>query len=215
MKFIIPKQSFLEVGQKALLRWALCYKNGDVFEGQHGWWKCKDFLNDVVVYLRTGKEFGIYGFNNKAQINEEGGYLALKNVPAFFEDNLLLLNEQLLSMGLEPIECFAGAGEVEKVVLVPSFYWTNTFFISMITSLIRSCVYKKASTFAECVAEEPTLQGYDTKMWGLLQPENFDKMNELMFLNYQYDGTKLDSCDTYLIHNAGLQSWTNSWKVTV
>ena len=214
MNFIIPHQSFSEIGQKAPLRWALCYKDGDTFQGQHGWWKCKDFLNDVVVYLQTGKEFGIYGFNNVAKINEEGGYLALKHVPVFFEDNLLLLNEQLLSMGLEPIECFAGEGEVDKVVLVPTFYWTNTFFISMITSLIRSCVYKKAETFSQCVAEEETLSGFYDKMMGLLTFNNFDKMNELMFLNYQYSSATPD-CSTYNIHNAGLQSWCKSWKETV
>ena len=211
MKFTIPHQSFSEVGQKAPLRWALCYKDGDSFEGQHGWWKCKDFLNDTVVYLRTGQEFEIYGYENKAKINDEGGYLALKNVPAFFEDNLIMLNEQLLSVGLEPIECFNGEGEVEKVVLVPSFYWSNTFFISFITSLIRSCVYAKTTAFIDCINKEETLTGYFNKAWDKLKPEHFDRMNELMFLNYQYNAKDLGKCDTYLIHNAGLQSWCNSW----
>jgi len=36
-------------------------------------------------------------------------------------------------------------------------------------------------------------------------------MNQLIFLNYQYSGINLPDAN-YTIHNAGMQSWSNSWK---
>ncbi len=209
MKITIPTQGFSEIDQKAPLRWALTYRDGDVFAGQHGWWKCKDFLNDVVIYLQTGMEFGIYGFNNKAKLNEDGGYVALKNVPEFFEHNLALLNEWLIERGFTPID-YMHEGD-SHVILIPTEYWQNTFYISAITSLIRSCVYAKHDTFDECMAEEPTLQGFGTKLMMQLLPENTEKFNNLLFLSYQYNrDNQPPAHSTHIYHNAGLQSWINS-----
>lgn len=213
MKITIPSTSYLEVYQKAPLRWALCYFDGTDYVGQHGWWKCKDFLNDLVIYLHRGKQFDMYGFNNKAKINEEGGYFALKNVPSFFENNLALLNEHLINKGFDPIELHPHKdGPTECVILIPSMYFGNTFLISVITSYIRACVYEACNTFEECVKNEPTLMGYFDKVEEVLTLENIPMMNEVLFLNYQHNGTKPIN-DTYAVHNAGLQSWLNSWAM--
>lgn len=212
MKFNIPSQSFAEVPQTAPLRWALGYINGDVFEGQHGWWKCKDFLNDVVIYLKTGKNFDMYGFNNKAKLNEEGGYLALKNVPDFFGDNLTLLNKHLLNKGFAPIDYVDVDDKVvDGYILIPSMYWENTFLISVITSYIRACVYSKCSSWEECVKNESTLTGFYSKVEEQLTLDNLPILNKTLYLNYQYNGT-MPINDTYAVHNAGLQSWLNSWN---
>lgn len=213
MKFNIPSQSFSEVSQKAPLRWALCYReDATTFTGQHGWWKCKDFLNDTVVYLATGKEFSIYGYKNVAKINEEGGWVALKNVPEFFEHNLAILNEWLLDRGFTPIDYLhISGGAVEHAIMIPREYWGNTFFISVITSLIRACVYEKGDDLEKFVFNEPTLMEYWHQVKALLKPEHTEYFNKLLFVNYQYDSSNHPaSYDTHVYHNAGLQSWINS-----
>lgn len=211
----IPKGGYSEVSQTAPLRWVMMHEQDGTLTAQHTWWKCKDFLNDVVVFLRTGQQFGIYGFNNTAKINDAGGYLALKHVPPFFAKTLKLLNEYLGSKKLPkimPVDTDK-AQDVEWVLLVPSFYWTSTFAISLITSLIRACVYADESTFKKCVAHESTLEGYFDRTMALFVPENFTKIEQLIYLNYQYSFKKPPaSSSTHIIHDAGLQSWTNSWK---
>ena len=212
MKFNIPHQTFAEVPQKAPLRWALGYINDDTFEGQHGWWKCKDFLNDTVIYLRTGKEFSVHSYQNKAKINEDGGYVALKNVPDFFEHNLALLNEHLINKGFDPIELLHESGDgVECVILIPTMYWDNTFLISVITIIYRDCVYKKCDSWEDCVKNESTLNVYYDKVENVLKLENLELLHHTMYLNYQYNGTQPIN-DSYTVHNAGLQSWLNSWQ---
>jgi len=209
----IPSQSFAEVGQKAPLRWAVCYADGKTLIGQHGWWKCKDFLNDSVVYLDTGKEFGVYGYNNKLKINDEGGYVALKHVPKFFASNVAVLNAWLKKRGFAELSLHEHDGNlgVEAVILIPTIYWKNTFLISIITSLIRACVFQEEKTVEAMMAHEDTFNNYTDKVLPLFVPENVDKMNQLLFLNYQYSGRKMLD-NTYNIHNAGMQSWSNSWK---
>jgi hypothetical protein len=209
MKIIIPSANYSEIDQKAPLRWALTYRDGDTFTGQHGWWKCKDFLNDVVVYLQTGKEFEIYGFKNKAKLNDDGGYMALKNVPAFFEHNLALLNEFLIERGFPPLD-YLREGD-SHILLIPTEYWTNTFFISVITSLIRACVYQQCETFEHCMVNEPTLKGFSSKMLEQFKLENVEKFNNLLFLSHQYNNSNHPpSYSTHVYHNAGLQSWLTS-----
>lgn len=210
----IPSGSYAEVGQKSPLRWSVLYvENDGTAVGQHAWWKCKDFLNDSVVFLRTGKKFGIYGYTNELKINDGLSYIALKNVPAFFEKNLALLNKWLEAKKFPPIqvvEAEVGATDVERVIGVPTLYWGNTFLISVITSLIRSCVYVEATTFDKCVKEEPTLSGYWEKVQAAMDISKVGEMDVRLFVNYQYDGKLLKKTPTHTIHNAGLQTWINS-----
>ena len=205
--------SYVEVGQVNPLRWRLCFKNGDKLTPQSNWWKCKDFMNDVVIYLRTGKVFSVYSFHNEQKINEEGGYMALKNVHQDFEWNLPILNKYLESKGFPGLSLVPHQAEDDTthVVLIPTIYWQNTFYISYITALIRSCCFGKCATIEELASKEEYLQ----HLWFEQLDNMFDKkltakMNELIYINYQYDGKKLDN--TYNIHNAGMQTWYNSAK---
>lgn len=209
----IPNISYAEVSQKSPMRWCVLKVEADGSAvGQHSWWKCKDFLNDSVMYLRTGKEFPMYGYSNKLVLNDFGAYVALKSIPDFFEDNLGHLNNWLVERGLPEILWFdhdEGCG-VEAVIGIPKEYWDSTFAISAITSLIRSCVYKKmVNNVSELFAQEPTLNGFMENVDKIFKPVNFPMFNELIYKNYQYDG-KGDNKNTYTIHNAGLQSWINS-----
>jgi hypothetical protein len=212
----IPSASYAEVSQKSDMRWAVVHVNEEgVATGQHGWWKCKDFLNDSVIFLATGREFPMYGYQNKLTLNEEGAFVALKNIPDFFKDNLAHLNHFLAGRDMPPIswvEHDKGC-KVEAVIIIPTFYWESTFTISAITSMIRSCVYKKISSMEEGFAEEPTLKGYIEKLLPVFVVSNRPIWKGLLFKNYQYDGStkeKVFAAGTTTIHNCGLQSWLNS-----
>jgi hypothetical protein len=208
----IPSSSYAEVGQKAPLRWCVLDVADDgTAVGQHGWWKCKDFLNDSVIYLHTGKEFNMYGFQNKLKLNCGEAFVALKNVPEFFEENLGYLNEWLAErdMPLIVVDLHDGGCGVEKVITIDEYYFSSTYTISVITSLIRSCVYKKmVNDISECFAQEPTLVGYMDKVDKCFTRANDALFKKLLYKNYQY--SQETPGDTYTIHNAGLQSWTNS-----
>lgn len=209
----IPSQSFCEVPQKSPLLWSVLFvDDAGNAEGQHGWWKCKDFLNDSVVYLRTGKEFPMYGYKNKLKLNEDGAYVALKNIPKFFEENLGYLNTWLVERNLEPITWHEHDGNfgVQAVIGIPTDYWQSTFTISAITSLIRCCVYKQlVNNIDELFNEEPTLNGYIDSVKKIFIPDNMPMFKQLIYKNYQYDGSNVNT-PNHTIHNAGLQSWINS-----
>lgn len=204
---------YSEVSQVNPLRWRLCLRDGDKLIPQSNWWKCKDFLNDVVIYLRTGHVFSVYSFNNEQKINEEGGYMALKNVHESFEKNLPVLNGYLLSKGfpgLSLVPCKA-TDETTHVVLIPTVYWQNTFYISYITALIRSCCFKEESTIEKLVEHEHYLQGgWFKKLDKMFETKYTEEMNKHIFINYQYSGKNKDFSNTYSIHNAGMQTWYNS-----
>lgn len=210
----IPCTHYSEVAQTNPMRWACLFLEDNVFVPQSGWWKCKDFLNDVVIYHELGKEFPMYGFQNKVKLNDEGGFVALKDVPVHFHDNLGVLNTWLVEKGFEPIlivSDFEKAFDVATILLIPRTYWKNTFLISIITSLIRSCAFAKATTVKQLVKKEATFNSYWEKVDALFVPQNLDKMNQLVFINYQYSKKTLPGSE-YTYHNAGMQTWSNSWK---
>jgi hypothetical protein len=211
--FSVSSEPYCEVSQVNPLRWRVCLKEGDNLVPQSDWWKCKDFLNDVIIHLRTGKVFGIYGFKNNHKINEEGGYMALKEVHQAFEDNLVLLNGYLKKKEFPTIEVVPHDGKedgTEKVVLIPSLYWQNTFYISFITAAIRACCFNKHTDVIKMMNDEEKFQGgWFAKVDKYLDRKYTDKMNELMYLNYQYS-SKTGFDHTHCIHNAGIQSWISS-----
>jgi hypothetical protein len=217
LKIVNPLKTFTgysEVPQVNPMRWRLCLKKDDTVIPQSNWWKCKDFLNDVVVYLRTGKVFSVYSFNNEQKINEEGGYMALKFVAKCFDENLPVLNKYLESKGFPTLTNCTFDGTVdgtEKLLLIPPIYWQNTFYISYITALIRSCCFKKHTDMKHMVEEEQYLKdGKFATFDKYLDTKLIEKMNELVYINYQCSGPGTGYDNTYNIHNAGICTWHES-----
>jgi len=209
----MPPDSYAEVSQKAPLRWAMIVEQEDgTWAGEHNWWKCKDFLNDVVFYLRTGKEFPMYGFKNKVTKQDSHYTFALKHIPNYFEDNLGYLNNFLVNLGHPDIGFAADiqGHDAECAIFIPAYYFTNTFYISLITSLIRSCVYQPIVNGDDMTMfrTEPTLVDYLDQALEQFLPEMKEKKDALIYRNYQYNGNNVGG--TYTIHNAGLQSWIDS-----
>ena len=204
--------SYAEVSQTSPMRWRvyLANKNG-VLTAQSNWWKCKDFLNDTVFFLETGYAFSIYGYNGGYQVNDKIVYVGVKNIPENvpFLDNLKVLNAFLKDQEMPEVEVYTVEG-VQYMLGIPRMYFENTFYISAITSLIRGCVYAPVSTIQDIMSIEPTTKSvkYQTSIKKWLTPKTREKFREILYLNYQYHGKEFQG--EYAIHNAGLQSWTNS-----
>ena len=204
--------SYSEVNQPSPMRWRVYFADKDnVLHPQSNWWKCKDFLNDVVFYLATGKVFSIWSFNNEHQVNDEVVYMGLKAIPDHvpFIDNLKILNkfldqQQMPSVGIVDVE------GVQYMLTIPRIYFENTFYVSAITSLIRGCVYGTVKTVDDIFVAEGTINNpkYKTSVIKWLSPQTREKFKKLLYLNYQYSGHKFVTDSA--IHNAGLQAWTNS-----
>jgi hypothetical protein len=207
---------YSEIPQRSPMRWRLLQKvDSTTLVDQTLALKCKDFFNDVVIYKRTGEQFSIYGFNNKVEFTDGGMYTAITNIdaPSFFP-NLTTINVYLESKGLPPIAVLESATKDVHILHIPETYWDNTFFISMVSSLIRSCSYGKKGEVTQLCQEEPTLVSYMHKVDPFFNSGFLPKANTILFSNYQYSGKdvkKLVHAGTFsYMHNAGLQSWYHS-----
>ena len=92
--------SYCEIGQSNPLRWQNLKKlTGDEYEPTTHWWKCKDFMNEVVSSRYTKQTYSIYGFNvdPKTFFNEKDKYLPilLKNILPGWDSNIAVVNRVL------------------------------------------------------------------------------------------------------------------------
>lgn len=138
-------ETYAENPQANSIRWRIMYKKDDgSFVDQAAVMKCKDFFNDVVAKVTGGKEFIKYSFNNEdIKSNEEGIYILLTGVNSpktIFARNITkILNPRLK----EELGCGMDL-EVEParvMLLIPSKVWTSTYYISLLSLLIRGCNY--------------------------------------------------------------------------
>jgi hypothetical protein len=204
--------SYAEVSQTSPMRWRVYFADKDnVLHPQSNWWKCKDFLNDTVFFLATGKGFSIYGYNGAYEVNDPFVYVGVKDIPTDvpFLENLKVLNSFLNSQRMPEIEVELVEG-VQYMLVIHRVYFENTFYISAITSLIRGCVYGTVKTIDDIFAAESTISSptYKKSVTNWLSPKTREKFKKIVYLNYQYHGDTYNS--VYNVHDAGLQSWTNS-----
>ena len=204
--------SYAEVLQLSPMRWRVYFAddNGEL-TAQSNWWKCKDFLNDTVFFLSTGKAFSIYGYNGGYKVNDDLVYVGVKDIPKNvpFLENLKVLNTFLKEQGMPEVSTVEVEG-VQYMLCIPRVYFENTFYVSAITSLIRGCVYGSVETIQDIMEAEPTTQNekYQTSIRKWLTPKTRDKFKDIVYLNYQYHGKEFKA--SIHIHDAGIQAWTNS-----
>lgn len=138
-------ETYSENPQVNSLRWRIMYKNEDgSFVDQAAVMKCKDIFNDVVAKITGDKEFVKYYFNNSSiKSNQEGIYILLTGVNSpktkFAQNVLTILNPRLE----KDLGCIVEL-EVEDektMILIPPKVWTSTYYISLLSLLIRGCNY--------------------------------------------------------------------------
>jgi len=202
---MIPRDDYYsEASQPSPIRFVNYNPKTKKFESH--WWKCKDFMNDVVIHYRLGKAFSMYGFENEhVNIDADGGYLKYKNAPDHFADTVNnLIAPFLKKLGLPVVTV------TDDTVHIPEAFWRNTYLISMVTSLIRTGAYPtKPANLAAAFALESTL--YDLSP---LRVQNFwkkhkDTLEKEVFVNYSYRASSLPS-NTNIYHNAGHKTISDS-----
>ena len=133
---------YAEIDQPNPLRWRIMHRKKDVLTSQSCLIKCKDFFNDVVAWKKAKKAFVIYGFRNNIKFNREGLYLHLTEVGEMdvFVNNLYKVNQRVfddLKVYLE----YTIMDDHSIVVMIPNKLWSNTYYISLVSMMIRLCNY--------------------------------------------------------------------------
>lgn len=212
---IIPfpgKYDLAEVGQTNPLRWVVLHRtDGDTFEAQTAQFKCKDFFNDIVAKYH-GFELAIYGFKTESiKVNEEGLYLHLHHVAEGFDANLKLVNEFGAKWEKPPVQLLWNHAPTERVIFVPKAYLENTFYISLLTYLIRI-------SNIPTVITDPTFKGHPTKSVDCPFRSTYDKVlsmgyGKLPVESYYFAGPsfnyKVAPTSAEYVHNCGVNSWVS------
>jgi len=210
--------SYAEIGQTNPLRWMnLKLVGPDTYEPVSKWWKCKDFMNEVVTSYTLGRDFSIYGFqvthNTFFNKGDTCLPLLLKGVSKSFLVNMGVVNDHLLHEGYPAVEVYQH--EVGAFIKIPLEYLANTLFMSQVTLFIRL-----ANTDAEYATLSDMLQDKynygDTENFNACLKKPLSKFppslgEYLWYYNDQQyckrDHSKTANIQTSLMHNCGVVSW--------
>lgn len=210
---------YSEVGQPNPMRWRLMFKEEDgSLSSQSGLIACKDFFNDVVAWKQEQKEFQIYRFDNKVKFNEEGMYMVLSNISnvAQFIDNIFTAINPQLGEDLGAVIEVSLVGAEELVLMIPNEVWESTYYISVVSMMIRLCNYNVSYTdwdsfFVKDAPINTIEQAFKqaTKDYvaknGFKLPEEFQKY--WYFSSYGYNSESGKPLDSHVIHNNGANDW--------
>jgi hypothetical protein len=223
MKFkLTNNKTYNEVGQKNPLRWKTLFKDGDTFVDQSGWIKCKDFFNDTLAFFKVGSVFSIYGYKNDIKKNDEGVYFLLKCVddkPTFFH-NTNVMNERLKKdLGVEVPVWDVDEQQDQVLLLIPNKLWDSTYYLSLVTMIIRCCNYGYKYEYWEDIfhsqapmntvehafsreAKEHTMAN------GFVLPKGYEKY--WFYAGKQHNSEVAPKTTGGIIHDNGVVSWLNA-----
>ncbi len=215
LKFDKPMATrYSEVSQVNPIRWTICHKEGETLTAQSGLIKCKDFFNDIVAWHKEKYEFPMYGFKNKVNFNEEGLWFVLSSIsdPVLFKENLAVLNSCMpVPMIIEEVE-----NKNSCAILIPMCYWESTYYISLISFLVRLCNYGYKYTdwdsFFNTNAPMYTAEhAFSTEGKALAKEWKFEipkKYSFWYFAGKDFNSSKAPKTpSTSIIHNNGVSSW--------
>jgi hypothetical protein len=216
--------TYHESQQNNPIRWKLLYREGDIFIAQAGWWKCKDFFNDVVAFGYQKVPFSCYQFTNKVKKNDEGYYVLVKYIqkPDTFLWNINLLNKKLeADLGCQ-LKVFAGDTADEYIILMPNEVWRSTYIISLLTWCLRAANYSTAFDTWEDWFGPQSVRGregamsHETKLYakkhGFKVDEKFSKY--WYYCGADYNSEKMPLATGTIIHNCGAQAWVSYMGTT-
>ena len=216
---ITHKNTYAEIAQANPLRWRIMHKQKGVYHSQSGLIKCKDFFNDIVAWKQGKKEFSIYNFKNKVKFNRDGLFFHLtevKNVERFML-NLNCINERLISDLKTHLDCFQH-DDHSVILCIPHKLWKNTYYISLVSMMIRLCNYdKQYETWEDFFDDKAPLTTVETafskktkdytKENGFKIPANLRKFWFWAGKDY-HSGNQAKPMGS-VIHNNGVNNWVN------
>lgn len=204
------KSPYGENPQSNPLRWTILHKEGEKeFVAQSWQFKCKDFFNDLVAkYL--GFNLTVYCFNaGEVKLNDEGTYVFLDNITEQFEGNIDFINKYAAQWEKPPVEVIHKEKDT-RIILIPRVYFENTFYISLVTYLIRiSNITKQLTTLnghPTQATDSPFNSYYNAVIkhgYGKLPVESW------FFYNKEFDYTNKAKVEAayYNVHNCGCGTW--------
>jgi len=216
------KGQYAEIDQPNPLRWRIMHHSKGVLTSQSCLIKCKDFFNDVVAWKKAKKAFVIYGFRNDIKFNKEGLYLHLTEVGEIdvFLNNLYKLNQRVfddLKVYLE----YTVMDDHSIVVMIPNKLWSNTYYISLVSMMIRLCNYNVKydtwdSFFDDNAPINTVEEAFNDKAKTFAQKNGFKLLTKYRKLWYNStDGWNSASGKELIgsiIHNNGVCDWVKSME---
>ena len=207
------KEEYTETPQVNPLRWRTLFrKDEEVFERTSSIFKCKDYFNDMVL-ARVDKCFGsVYGFNNKKEQNKEGLYVEVIYTTDKFLENLKVLNQWCADTsrdGHKTCVDYVGVRKERVVLLLPDWVMSSTYYVSLVTYLIRCCNYDKVFDSVECmikfafVAGDKPIFGEEKKILSI--GCNLPTKQKRTYFNYSLMNHKPTA--PHQVHNNGVQEW--------
>lgn len=217
--------TYSEISQTNPLRWQNLKKlTGDEYEPVSHWWKCKDFMNEVVTSRYTKQCYSIYGFSVDPAtfFNPKDKYLPilLKNILPGWDNNINVVNEGLKLQGMPPVEWDVGPSELDdthRFIQIPLDYLDNTLFMSVVTLYIRLANTEEVYSSLDEMVSDSVNRG-DAENYKAAVQKPFNKMtdslkkyiwyyNDEINLPKDYKGQKVM---TSTMHNCGVVSW--GWR---
>ena len=211
---------YAEIPQTNPLLWQILYKKADVLSSQSHRLKCKDFFNDVVAWKVAKRKFSIYGFQNSVKFNRNGLWLHLTNIANLdrFKANLAVVQVQLL----KDLGCTCQYQDMEKglALLIPTKVWKSTYYISLLSMVIRCCNYDKTyATWEDIFAEDSPMAMVDgaftkkareyTCKNGFILPKEVSHMWYNAGHGWNSD-TKAKEATGSIVHNNGVCNWISA-----
>jgi hypothetical protein len=212
-------KQYAELDQPNPLRWRIMHRKGDELVSQSSLIKCKDFFNDVVAWKKAKHAFIIYDFKNKIKFNKEGLYVHLTEVGPLFIQNMSLVIDRL-EEDLKVNLCF-WEQEDGVVVLIPHKVFSSTYYISLLSMLIRLCnynvEYKSWDDFFDAKAPLNTIEGAFTKQAKKFTHKNgFKLLTKYRKLWYNssngWNSASNKPLMASVIHNNGVCDWVRSME---
>jgi hypothetical protein len=214
-------KEYAELDQPNPLRWRIMHRKGDELVSQSSLIKCKDFFNDVVAWKKAKKHLEIYNFKNKIRFNKEGLYFHLTEISDVdkFVYNLYVLNARLRQDLKTEIMCAPRENSV--ILLIPHILWRNTYYISLVSMMLRLCnynvKYETWDSFFDDKAPLNTIEGAFTE-----QAKKFTQKNGFKLLT-KYRKLWYNSSNGWnsasnkplmasVIHNNGVCDWVRSME---
>lgn len=212
--------TYNEIGQPNPLRWRVMLRKNNTMHSQSGLIKCKDFFNDIVAFKQAKMEFSIYHFSNAVKFNREGLYLHLTELYDVdqFCDNMDIVNDKLYEQLKVEVGIWPRA-DGSAIVLIPNKLWKNTYYISLVSMLIRLCNYKVDYTSWDSIFKHDApinmIENAFTpkakarvKQQGFVLPRGYRTYWFWAGKNcHSKDGKKVMPS---VVHNNGVSSW-NQW----
>ena len=216
------KGQYAEIDQPNPLRWRIMYRSKDVLTSQSCLIKCKDFFNDVVAWKKAKKSFTIYGFKNNIKFNREGLYVHLTDIEDVntFLHNLYVMDERLernLKIGMS----WYVQEDNSIVVLIPHKVFSNTYYISLLSMLIRLCNYNTKyedwdSIFDEKAPINTIEEAFTDKAKTFTQKNGFKLLTKYRKLWYNstdgWNSLSGKELIASIIHNNGVCDWVKSME---